>query len=380
MELSILYLLHKASKLIWEPGNLFLANDNVSTTSLSILFFPAILSSLFKCDKSNSALWIINLLPFIYSRKSSATSPNFILSDKKLSELTSNNPKIVLITGDLGFGVLDEYRDKRPAQFINAGVSEQNMTMLAVGMALEGWTAFTYSIGNFPTLRCLEMIRNDASYHNANVKVVSVGGGFSYGALGISHHATEDIAIMRSLPDMTVFSPCGYWETIHVTEALVNTPGTCYLRLDKSMGDDEPKNNEKFNVGKLRLLREGNVAVFVTGGILCEVQKASEILSQVGIELKIISCHTLKPFDEDGLIKLAKGSRAVVTVEEHTIYAGLGSIIAEIFMDSSYRPEKFLRIGLESGFSSIVGSQEYLRKCYKLDANSIASRITKLLS
>src|ERR1035438_1617960 len=130
-----------------------------------------------------------------------------------LLKLAENDPRIMLITADLGFAVFDDYRRQFPLQFINAGVAEQNMTLVATGMALEGHIVFSYSIGNFPTLRCLEMIRNDAAYHGANVKVVSVGGGFSYGALGISHHATEDLAIMRAIPGVTVVSPCGLWET-----------------------------------------------------------------------------------------------------------------------------------------------------------------------
>ena len=299
---------------------------------------------------------------------------------KKLHELALRDPRIVLITGDLGFGVFDQYRKELNHQFINAGVSEQNMTMLATGMAMEGHVAFTYSIGNFPTLRCLEMIRNDSAYHDANVKVVSIGGGFSYGALGISHQATEDIAIMRSLPEVKVISPCTLWETMEATEAVVNTPGTCYLRLDKSAGDEMETSNQSFELGKLRVLRDGNVAVLVTGGILCEVQKAASILEREGIELKIISCHTIKPFDTDGLIDATLNCHAVVSVEEHTINGGLGSVLAESYMDRGIVPDLFLRIGLQAGFSSIVGSQEYLRKRYGLDSFSIASKIKNLLN
>ena len=139
----------------------------------------------------------------------------------------------MLITGDLGFGVLDDYRRRFPQQFINAGVAEQNMTGIATGLALEGHVVFTYSIANFVFMRCLEQIRNDAAYHDCNVNVVAVGGGFSYGPLGISHHATEDLAIMRSLPGVTVVSPGDDWEAAEATEAIAREPGTCYLRLDR---------------------------------------------------------------------------------------------------------------------------------------------------
>ena len=125
----------------------------------------------------------------------------------RLIELAEENPDIIMVTGDLGFGVLTKFQERLPKQLINAGVAEQNMTGLAVGLALSGKIVFTYSIGNFPTLRCLEQIRNDACYHGANVKIVSIGGGFSYGALGISHHATEDLSIMRALPDIFAVAP-----------------------------------------------------------------------------------------------------------------------------------------------------------------------------
>ena len=300
---------------------------------------------------------------------------------KRLCQLTAHNPKIMLITGDLGFGVLDEFRQRFPRQFINAGVAEQNMTGLATGLAMEGRIVFTYSIANFPTLRCLEQIRNDACYHKANVKIVAIGGGFSYGPLGISHHATEDLAIMRSLPDITVMSPCGYWETMEATEAIVNTSGTCYLRIDKSAGDDTPQNNgERFEVGKARVLADGrDCAIIVTGGILEEVWRAVRLLETKGISCRVVSVHTLKPFDADTILQACRDIGKIITVEEHTIYGGLGGAVAETLLDHGAHPAAFLRIGLEAGFSSIVGSQQYLRKRYGLDGDSINTRIQTLL-
>ena len=137
----------------------------------------------------------------------------------KLSELISEFPEIILITGDLGFGVLDKFKESFPNNFINAGVAEQNMTGIATGMALEGKIVFTYSIANFSTLRCLEQIRNDACYHEVNVNIVSIGGGFSYGPLGISHHSTEDLSIMRSLPEISVIVPSTLWEVQMATNS-----------------------------------------------------------------------------------------------------------------------------------------------------------------
>jgi len=300
---------------------------------------------------------------------------------KRLCELAETNKRIMLITGDLGFGVLNEFRQRFPRQFINAGIAEQNMTGIATGMALEGRIVFTYSIGNFSTLRCLEQIRNDACYHNANVKVISVGGGFSYGALGISHHATEDLTVMRSLPNITVVSPCGLWEAGQAAEAVSMTPGVCYVRIDKSAGPDGPSfEGEKFVLGKVRLLRKGSdCTIAVTGGILEEVISAADLLSSKGISTKVLSVHTIKPFDTETMLQACRETDAVFTVEEHTLHGGLGSIVAEVLMDNGFHPRVFCRIGLEAGFSSLVGSQNYLRKSYGIDAQAIADRILGLL-
>ena len=300
---------------------------------------------------------------------------------KRLCELAAQNPRIMLVTGDLGFSVLDEFRHRFPDQFVNAGVAEQNMIGLATGLALEGRIVFTYSIANFGTLRCLEQIRNDACYHEANVKIVSVGGGFSYGALGISHHATEDLAIMRSLPNMTVLSPCGLWEAEEVTDAIAAIEGTCYLRLDKSAGDDSPRSSEAFRIGHARLLREGkHCTIIVTGGILGEVWRAVQMLGERDIDAGVLAVHSIKPFDRAAVVRACTETNAIVCVEEHTVHGGLGSLVAETLMIDRCFPSFFLQIGLDQGFSSIIGSQSYLRSRYGLDASSIARRTEELLN
>lgn len=297
-----------------------------------------------------------------------------------LSNLAESDPRIMLITGDLGFAVLDKFRQRFPRQFINAGVAEQNMTLVATGMALEGHVVFTYSIGNFPTLRCLEMIRNDAAYHGANVKVVSIGGGFSYGQLGISHHATEDLAIMRSLPGVTSVSPTSLWEVTQATEAIVRQPGTCFLRLDKDVGPDFAE-TEPFQLGRPRRLRGGrDVALFTTGGILSEVVKAADMLEREGVSASIYSVHSLNPVEAAVFIDAGRSHRAVVTIEEHTIHGGLGGLVLETLADANTFPARFLRIGLDGCFSSVVGSQNYLRSHYRMDAPAIVARVSPLLS
>ena len=299
----------------------------------------------------------------------------------ELSSLIDEFPNIILMTGDLGFGVFDDFRKNFPDNFINAGVAEQNMTGIATGMALEGKIVFTYSIANFPTLRCLEQIRNDACYHGVNVNIVSIGGGFSYGALGISHHATEDLSIMRSLPEITVVSPTSFWEVEQATRAIIENKKVCYLRLDKSAGrDTKESSSESFVLGKSRILANGDACtIFVTGGILEEVWEAHDELRSLGHRIRIVSVHTLKPFDGSVVLNAAKQTGGIVSVEENTLDGGLGSLIAETLLDNGVTPKKFLRIGLGSEFSSIVGSQKYLRKCYGLDAKSIVSKVMKLI-
>lgn len=286
--------------------------------------------------------------------------------------------RIMLITGDLGFGVLTNYSKELPAQFINAGIAEQNMTGLAAGLALEGRNVFTYSIANFPTLRCLEQIRNDVLYHDASVNIVAIGGGFSYGALGMSHHATEDVGIMRTLPGLRVFAPCDEIETAALVEHMVTNPAPSYLRLDKSKA--VAANSDPFLYGRLRQLRRGaRVALVGYGGIVSEVLAAVDLLDAVGIDCAVYSAHTLKPFDSKALIKLAVDYDAIVTIEEHVPTGGLGSLAADAFLDAGTMPRRFARLCLPDAYSSIVGSQEYLRMRHGLDALAIAARVRKLL-
>ena len=172
-----------------------------------------------------------------------------------LVELAKKDRDIELVTGDLGFGVLKPFWEQLPDQFVNAGIAEQNMTTVAAGMALEGKTVFTYSIGNFPTLRCLEQIRNDCAYHGANVKIVCVGGGFVYGALGMSHQATEDIAVMRALPGVAVLCPGDLVEAAEATKAIAAYPGTCYMRLGRGGERRIHDRIDHFEIGKALLIR-----------------------------------------------------------------------------------------------------------------------------
>lgn len=300
---------------------------------------------------------------------------------KHLDELAQRDPRIFLITGDLGFGVLDAFAARNPKQFLNAGVAEQNMTGLATGLALDGRIVFTYSIANFPTLRPLEQIRNDAAYHDANVNVVAIGGGFSYGNLGISHHATEDLAIMRSLPGLTVVAPGDNWETACAVSALAETPGTTYLRLDKSSAGWTQRDGESFALGKARTLREGKaLTIVVTGGILGVALAAADSLAEEGIDCRLLSMHTVKPLDSGALFEAARETGGILSVEEHTVAGGLGGAIAETLLEAGVIPQVFYRVGLRAGFSSVVGSQQHLRAVYGLDEQAIIATVRRLVA
>ena len=293
-----------------------------------------------------------------------------------MCHLARENPRIMLLTGDLGFGVLDKFAARFPRQYLNVGVAEQNLTGLATGLAFEGRVVFTYSIANFPTLRCLEQIRNDACYHEVDVKIVSIGAGFSYGALGVSHHATEDISILRALPNITVVSPCDLWEVAEAARALVERPGPALLRLDKSSARPTVQPGEQFELGRARTIWDGfDMTLVATGSILEEAFQAAEILGAEGISCRVLSMHTVKPLDVESLECAAKQTGGIITVEEHTVEGGLGGAVAENLLERGVYPRCFLRVGLRAGFSSIVGSQSYLRKVYGIDANSIAEAV-----
>lgn len=298
---------------------------------------------------------------------------------RTLIALAKENPNIELITGDLGFGVLKPFWERLPDQFINAGIAEQNMTSAAAGMALEGKTVFTYSIGNFPTLRCLEQIRNDCAYHGANVKIVCVGGGFVYGSLGMSHHATEDIAVMRALPGVAVLCPGDLVEAEEATKAIAKYPGTCYLRLGRGGEKRIHDHIDNFEIGKAIKIHDGEkIAIFSTGAIFEEVADAEAILAEHDIYPAVYTFPTVKPIDRAAIARCAADFDMIVTVEEHNIVGGFGSAVAEVLAELPERA-RLLRIGIHDTYSSIVGSQKYLRSQFGLDSEGIATQVLEAL-
>jgi transketolase len=289
----------------------------------------------------------------------------------------------MLLTGDLGFGVLTDFAERLPRQYLNVGVAEQNMTGIAAGLALSGKRVFTYSIANFPTLRCLEQIRNDICYHDLAVTVVSVGGGLSYGPLGFSHHATEDLAIMRALPNMTVVAPGNDDEAEDATVALAGLHKPAYLRLDRATPGSADMERPRFELGRISIVREAGDAVLMisSGAILNTAIEATIRLSELGIGVTVASCHTLKPFDSQTLLELIGGGcRLVVTVEEHSVVGGLGSAVAQSITDPSNRVVvPVMCVGIPDILPAVVGSQQYHRSEFGLTAENITDRIVSVL-
>jgi transketolase len=298
---------------------------------------------------------------------------------RTLTAMAGKDSRVLLVTGDLGFGVLTDFATRLPRQYLNVGVAEQNMAGVAAGLAMTGRTVFTYSIANFPTLRCYEQIRNDICYHNANVKIVSIGGGFSYGSLGASHHATEDIAVMRVLPNMTCLVPSDDFEVEQATQWLVQHRGPAFLRLDKtSIG--YPTNSPPFEPDKMRLVRPGSdVTVVTAGGIMQEVLRAADALEADGISCRILSFHTVSSVDSVAVLSAARETSGIVTVEEHSAKGGIGGALAEHLLEAGVPLGFFRRMGLSAEFVEVVGDQAHLRSRCGLDASSIASTIKRAM-
>lgn len=293
-----------------------------------------------------------------------------------LCELAERDKRIWLLTGDLGYSVLERFAECFPDRYVNVGVAEQNMTGVAAGLAMCGEIVFTYSIANFPIMRCLEQIRNDVCYHNANVKIVSIGGGLTYGSLGFTHHGIEDLAIMRALPNMTVIAPGDPVETQLATKAIVDRPGPCYLRLGKAGEAIVHQTPPAFQIGKAIVVRKGtDVALITTGGMLKSVVQAADQLALHGISTRVLSVHTLKPLDTNMIQATAREVQILVTVEEHRAIGGLGSAVADILEKMGLLHKPLLRLSLPEDSLGESGSQDYLRERYGLSSEAIVKRV-----
>jgi transketolase len=296
---------------------------------------------------------------------------------RTLIELAEEDERVWLVAGDLGYSVLEAFSEKFPKRYLNAGVAEQNMTGIAAGLALAGKTAFTYSIANFPVFRCLEQVRNDVCYHGLNVKIVAVGGGLAYGSAGYTHHAVEDLAVMRALPNMVVFAPGDPVETALVTRAAVAHRGPCYLRLGKAGEKVLHETTPDFAIGRGIVLRRGShTAILSTGGMLGSALRAADLLKSRDIDATVVSMPTVHPIDAALIAELAASSLGIVTVEEHGV-GGLGSAVAEVIAEIPTLT-RFRALHREGPPVATGGTQDDLRAASGLSADAIAAAVEAL--
>lgn len=293
-----------------------------------------------------------------------------------LIKLAEKDKNLILLTGDLGYSVFEEFIQKFPGQYVNMGVAEQNMTGVAAGMAIEGKVPLIYSIIPFVTMRNFEQLRNDICNQNLNVKVVGVGAGFSYGPYGHSHHALEDIGILRTLPNLRIYCPGDPTEVEVLTESALKFKGPTYLRLGKS-GEARIQNNKLvIKPGKGLVISDGSdLTLMGTSTLLYRTYEVSQKLREkYGLSVRLISMHTIKPLDEELIIASANRTKALFTIEEHSVIGGLGSAVAEVLAENRIACN-FKRIGVPDRFTNKIGKQETMRKLNNLSVEQIVNTI-----
>jgi transketolase len=276
-----------------------------------------------------------------------------------LEKLAANDERIVAVCNDsVGSSKLGAFKSKFPERLVNVGIAEQNMVGVGAGLANGGRLPYVCGASPFLTGRSLEQIKADISYSNANVKLVGISSGMAYGELGPTHHSIEDFAWTRVLPNLPVIAPCDRIETAAAVEWAASYSGPCFLRLSRVGVPDLLPEDHKFELGKANLLREGSDVTLIANGTLTHrMMKAADILAARGISARVLNLATVRPIDEDAIIAAANETGAIVTAEEHSIFGGLGSAVAEVVVDNAPVPMK--RLGVP-GVYAPTGSAEFL--------------------
>jgi transketolase len=310
----------------------------------------------------------------------------------EITALAGRDERLVLLMGDIGNRLFNDFRDRYPERFFNCGVAEANMTGMAAGMAACGLRPITYTITPFVTTRCLEQIRVDVCYHHLPVIIVGVGAGLSYAELGATHHACEDIAFLRALPGMTVVCPADPVETRLALQAALRHEGPVYIRLGKKGEPVLHPNPPEFMFGRSILLRPGkDVCLLATGTILPLALETATELAKHNVSAAVVSFHTVKPLDTSRLEDAFGRFSVVATLEEHSLLGGLGGAVSEWLADqaSSWRldlgtsgslPPRapralFLRFGTADHFLHEAGDQDHFRRHYGLTVANLSQRI-----
>lgn len=299
---------------------------------------------------------------------------------KTLIELTEQGLDTHLLTGDLGYGVLNPFMEKFPNRFTNMGVAEANMVGVSAGMALMGKRVFCYSMVPFVLFRTFDQVRSDLCYMNLPVTLVGVGGGVTYGLEGMTHHAIEDFALTRAVPGLSVLAPGDPLECAELVRSTAAQTGPCFLRLGANNDVLIHKPSDSIVRGRIsELHREGTVAIIANGAMLPRAAKAREILLEEGVTSRLYSVHTIKPLDEEAISTIASECTTIVSVEEHSVINGLGTAIAEVLLGQKFRG-KFAKMGLPDEYAHTLGDMNWMRDNYNLRPIDIARRIKSLVS
>ncbi len=294
---------------------------------------------------------------------------------RTLSQVMKRHKDVITLTADMGFSVFEDLQKEFPGRFINTGVTEQSTIGVATGLALSGYKVFVYAQAAFITMRCFEEVRLDVCYNNVNVKLVGTAAGFSLNQLGVSHFAVEDIALMRSLPNMTIFTPGDPMEARWATERAYRLNGPAYIRLTKAGCPSVHTAVPDIRVGEAIEVRKGDDAnLLVSGSLLPMAVEVAARLKQKKIHVSVYSFPTVKPMDNKTILKLAKKGTHLFTLEDHSIIGGLGTAVSEILAESG-NPVRLKRLGVPDGFTGITGSIEYLQRTNGLSPSAIASTI-----
>ena len=292
-------------------------------------------------------------------------------------ELAKRDPRVFFVGSDLGAGTLNRFREEMPDRFLMEGVSEANIVGVAAGLAMEGKIPYVHTIATFLTRRCFEQIVLDVGLHHVNVRLIGAGGGLVYAPLGPTHLAIDDLAIMRTVPNMTVIAPADAEEMRSATLLSVEHRGPVYIRMAKGSDPIVTAEAPAFAIGRARMLRHGRDALAVTTGIALQLAlEAARTLAADGIDLAVLHMPTLKPFDRAALLAAVAEAPIVVTVEEHTLIGGLGSAVAEAVAEEGFTPpRRFTRIGIPDTFPEGFGSQASLMAHYGITAAAVAHAV-----
>lgn len=299
---------------------------------------------------------------------------------KEITALAQKDPNVVLLSGDIGNRLFDDFKAKCPDRFYNCGVAESNMIGVAAGLGMSGLRPVCYTITPFITYRCMEQIRIDVCYHNAPVLIVGTGSGLSYASLGSTHHSCEEMGMLRLLPGLSILAPADEMEVRAGLKAVLKQSGPVYMRIGKKGEPVVHTREPEFTIGKAIVMREGKtVSLLSAGTMLPEVMKAADLLEQYGISTQVVSFHTVKPLDEDLLKQAFSTFKLVATIEEHSLLGGLGGSVAEWLADQSKPSARLLRFGTRDEFLHETCEQEDAREYFGLTSEAIATRVREQL-